>query len=204
VEFLLKRERKGTMGTLEMIGGIIIIFIVVYLVTGGSQKAFGWFREVTQGASKCEGMGFIGGSCVDQKYDYCKPAFEGLGCKGDTPICCFREEETPGTAGPVSVTKIELNPASTTKGKEIMIICDTNIKASGCVVVEVENNKINCRSEAWISYTPEGASSAQDQVQFACAVPSTAGTYTVKCRVDTTKCNVVEGQGEKTAQLTVS
>ncbi|HJX06405.1 MAG TPA: hypothetical protein VJ461_06870 [Candidatus Nanoarchaeia archaeon] len=178
--------------------GILLALIVFFLLTGGFQKILVAFKNTTTTISSCGGVGQIGGTCVAQASDYCKTAIKGLGCKGDKPICCFTgENENPGSVGPVGITEIKIRtPGSLppTTADPFWVACNTNIEAPGCVVVEIEDYKITCTSETW----------TDNSVQFTCPAITQSGTHKVKCRVDTTKCNVVEGQEEKTAQLIVS
>ncbi len=178
--------------------GILLALIVFFLLTGGFKKIVDSLRNTTTTVSSCEGMGYVGGTCVAQESDYCKTAIRGLGCKGDKPICCFKSEsEASGATEPVSITETKIRTPGgliLTTADPFWVTCNTNIKASGCVVVEIQDYKISCTSETW----------TDNSVQFACPAITKSGDYIVKCRVDTAKCTAVEGQGEKTAQLKVS
>jgi hypothetical protein len=191
MDYSLMKEKKA-MSSLEMVGAIILVMIVVITILGGWQPLFASVKDMFTTTRSCAGMGFAGGVCVaENDIVDCSVRINGLGCSSSTPVCCFKEDtETPGSVGPVGLLgEISISPPHIGVGQPVAVSCDTNIQARGCILVDANNNRMICQTETW-STRPSGSSTI-NQVQFSCLAPAQEGSHTIRCRVDTSKCNLV-------------
>jgi hypothetical protein len=203
--YLLMKGKKA-MTTLEMVGSIILVMIVVITILGGWTPLFGSVKDIFTRTRSCDGMGFAGGVCVaENDIVDCSVRINGLGCSSSTPVCCFKEDsETPGSVGPVSLAgAISVNPPTARVGTPVIVSCDTNIQARGCILVDYSDNRMICQTETWTTYTPSGGTST-NQVQFSCLAPAQRGSYTLRCRLDTSKCNLAGGGRENSNTVPLS
>lgn len=201
----LLRGKKGDWGTLETVGAIIIVIIFVLLITGGGQQLWASFKDTTSKVRSCEGMGFANGVCVaENEIVDCSVQIPGLGCKGNQPICCFKDEsKSPGSIGSVTLLPyIELTPTSLKSDSSFIVSCNTNVQARGCVVVDLNNNLWICKTETWTSFT-DASGTKINQVQFSCPAPTQAGEYQVKCRLDVNKCSPLENGARESNTATL-
>lgn len=177
------------MGTLEIVMSVVIIFIIIFLMTGGAQKIFGYFRTTSETVQSCSGMGFMNGVCIaENDITECLNKIQGLNCPGDRPVCCFKASEGSGSSIPVSITGIDTTPP-TSRGSSFIVQCDTNVEARGCITVSVNNQDITCQTETWTSYTSSTTGGRVNQVQISCIPPSgLSGSVNVCCSVNSARC----------------